>query len=492
MKGLKSTLVALLLLFLFSVTFYQIEVKAQPKTIVVPDNYSSIQEAIDQASQGDTVFVKSGTYNGSVTINKSISLIGENKEKTTIIGDWELNGTTILVQHDTVTISELTLESVGNAVSGRGVHLLHVRYCKVSNCNFATGWIGVWLYGASENKIENNYIDGTGNIPFSSGINLQGSHNNTITGNDIAEYDYGLAIILNKSIGNIVTENPILNCYNGIWVHSSYNNSIIGNNVTINDDIFVRVNENVMQGSCGLRLFSSSNNVIAGNNISDVPNGIRIKSASHFNQVENNTLTNNIYWGLALTDDANNNTLVGNNLLHNINGLEVGFCSNNTIKNNCITANHDYGIYLYNASTNKITANNITDNQVGAYFTNSSNNIVYHNNFLNNPKHVSVITSSGELSALINAFDNGFPSGGNYWDDYTGTDSNNDGIGDTPYIVSKHGDNTDNYPIIETINIETIPEFPSWIILPLFLITTLIGIFYRKHMNKLRIKFLPI
>ena len=474
----KSTFVVLLILSLVLVSFPQIGVvQAEPRTIIVPDDYSTIQEAVDGANDGDIVFVKSGTYNGSVTINKSISLIGENKEATTIIGDWELNGTTILVRHDNVTISELTLESVGNAVSGRGVHLLYVRYCKVSNCNFASGWIGVWLYGASENKIENNYIDGTGTIPFSSGINLQGSHNNTVTGNDIAEYDFGLAIILNRTIGNIVTENSILNCYNGIWVHSSYNNSITWNNVTINGDIFVRVNENVMQGSCGLRLFSSSNNVIAGNNISDVPNGIRIKSASYFNQVENNTLTNNIYWGLALTDNANNNTLVGNNLVHNINGLEVGFCSNNTIKNNCITANHDYGLYLYNASTNKITANNITDNLVGANFEYSFGNRVYHNNFIGNTIQINDNNTSTENTWNTS-------SEGNYWSNYNGTDNNGNSIGDTPYILNEN--NKDNYPFMNPIDIETIPEFPSWVILPLFLTATLIGFLVRKRLMKTR------
>lgn len=481
---MKTKWIILLLLLVFSLVLVDVSenniVKAEENTVIVPDDYDTIQEAVDAANDGDIVFVKAGTYNGSVTIDKPLALIGEDKETTTILGDWELNGTTILVRRDAVTISELTLESVANAVSGRGVHLLHVRYCNVSNCNFASGWIGVWLYGASENKIENNYIDGTGTIAFSSGINIQNSHNNTITGNDIAEYDYGLAVILNKSIGNIVTENFVLNCYNGIWVHSSYNNRIIGNNVTINGDIFVSATDNAMQGSSGLRLFSSSNNVIAGNNISYVPNGIRIKSTSHFNRVENNTLTNNIYWGLILNDDSNNNTIVGNKLVHNINGLEIGFCSNNTLRHNCIKANHDYGMYLYNASTNKITANNITDNQVGAYFTDSSNNIVYHNNFINNPKHVTVTSSSGEAHSGINAFDNGYPSGGNYWDDYKGTDANNDGIGDTPYPVSEYSNNTDNYPIMEIIDIETIPEFPSNMILVFVLATSLAIVLTKK------------
>ncbi len=61
-------------------------VKAEPKTIVVPDDYSTIQEAVDNAAEGDTVFVKKGYHFGSVFINKSLSLIGENNEPI-IVGD---------------------------------------------------------------------------------------------------------------------------------------------------------------------------------------------------------------------------------------------------------------------------------------------------------------------------------------------------------------------------------------------------------------------
>lgn len=58
----------------------------------------------------------------------------------------------------------------------------------------------------------------------------------------------------------------------------------------------------------------------------------------------------------------------------------------------------------------------------------------------------------------------------NYWNDYSGTDSNGDGIGDTPYIIDEN--NQDNYPSMNPVNVSKIPEFPSWIFLPLFLIVT--------------------
>jgi hypothetical protein len=79
----------------------------------------------------------------------------------------------------------------------------------------------------------------------------------------------------------------------------------------------------------------------------------------------------------------------------------------------------------------------------------------------------------------VNVWDDGYPSGGNYWSDYAGTDANHDGIGDTPYIVDAN--NTDHYPLINII-----PEFSSVLILPLFFTATLLVIVVcrRKHVQR--------
>jgi len=587
----KIATVALLLVFsvmLFSFLDVRIA-KTEANTIVVPDDYDSIQEAVDNACEGDIVFVKSGTYYGSVFINKSLSLIGEDKTKTTIVGDWGLNGTVVLVRHDAVTIRDLTMKSTSNSgLSGRGVHLLHVRYCHVSNCNFGNNGISVWLYGASENTIEDNHmVDGTGTIPYSAGIKLQDSHYNSIIGNDITEYDYGFGIVLDASMGNNLTGNHVSNCYDGLWVRSSSNNSITSNSVIITRNIFLRTDDNVMLSSFGLRLHSSSNNIIASNTILDNSNGIQLTLSSYFNLVENNTISNSTYCGLELADDASHNTILGNKVVDNKHGLEIKFSSNNTLRNNdiadnvynfwvngtelrhfiqdfdasnmvnnkpvyywvnkhdlfvpldagyvalvnCtnititgleisnnydglllaytmnstitkslivnnyfgvklyqstfnsilesnlrqnywavwfyrstdnsiagnnITANNKYGMLLITSSNNRITANNIVNNRVGASFGNSSNNFVYQNNFINNTKHVEVTKIAVGYIPIpdgMHIFDNVYPSGGNYWDDYNGTDANHDGIGDTPYLVSEYRNNTDDYPLMAPITI---------------------------------------
>ena len=89
---------------------------------------------------------------------------------------------------------------------------------------------------------------------------------------------------------------------------------------------------------------------------------------------------------------------------------------------------------------------------MGVYVTSgASNNNFYHNNFINNAQHAYDDTPSDEfpLCPCQNNWDNGYPEGGNYWDDYSGSDSDSDGIGDTPYSIP--GGCEDEYPLMAII-----------------------------------------
>jgi hypothetical protein len=119
-----------------------------------------------------------------------------------------------------------------------------------------------------------------------------------------------------------------------------------------------------------------------------------------------------------------------------------------------------------------ISATNIYS-QGGAH-----DNIIYYNNFINNTKNVynEVVMAVPAVSIWDN------DAVGNYWSDYNGTDANNDGIGDIPYVIDEN--NQDNHPLMTPVNIsnvippspEAIPEFSTWIILPLFMIVTLFSV----------------
>ncbi|MEM3166211.1 MAG: right-handed parallel beta-helix repeat-containing protein, partial [Candidatus Methanomethylicia archaeon] len=138
-------------------------------------------------------------------------------------------------------------------------------------------------------------------------------------------------------------------------------------------------------------------------------------------------------------DNSRNSIITNNTITSNkVSGLSLCYSFSNIVANNTIMENGD-GISLSYSSNNNITSNNIMSNQYGIKLEYSSSNFIYHNSFIDNVHQV-------YSSESMNTWDNGYPSGGNYWSDYTGIDANNDGIGDTPYIIDES--NLDRYPLM--------------------------------------------
>jgi len=133
-------------------------------------------------------------------------------------------------------------------------------------------------------------------------------------------------------------------------------------------------------------------------------------------------------------------TIIGNNIINHSTGVSVWSSNHNILTGNTIT-NNDKGLDVSNFSdVNEIVGNTIASNYgYGIYLDTAGNNSIYHNNFWNNTNQVYVYNS-------VNFWDKGYPSGGNYWSDYNGTDGNGDGIGDSPYVISEGIQ--DNYPLM--------------------------------------------
>jgi parallel beta-helix repeat protein len=136
---------------------------------------------------------------------------------------------------------------------------------------------------------------------------------------------------------------------------------------------------------------------------------------------------------------SNQNIVSQTNIANNNEGLYLSFSSNNRLRGNLISTNNLTGLFLDSSSNNNILENKITGNSVGIYIQNSANNVIFHNNLISNAQQIQTESSTG-------VWDNGYPLGGNYWSDYTGTDSNADGIGDSSYIIDST--NVDNYPLM--------------------------------------------
>jgi parallel beta-helix repeat protein len=180
-----------------------------------------------------------------------------------------------------------------------------------------------------------------------------------------------------------------------------------------------------------------------------------IRLSGRTNVTVRNTQIRNFYYGIAL-DSSSNNSISENNITNNYLGIWLGSSSSNSISGNTITKNRVFGIQLRSSSSNSISGNSIAaNNYVGIRLGEaSSNNIIYHNNFVNNLFQVytenSVNVWNARVRAYSNSWDDGYPSGGNYWSDYKdrypdAVEIDQSGIWNTQYVIGLH--NVDNYPL---------------------------------------------
>jgi len=425
--------------------------------------------------------IELGSVNNSVSGN---SITNSNYEGMRLYASFNI------ISGNLFTNDGLVVESSGNVVADNFVNGKPLVYLEGIS-HQSVGEAGqVILVNCEDVQVKNLNLSHT-----TVGIELRNTNNTIISGNNITANNQHGIVLSESSNNNSISENRIANNNeSGIWLNGGSNNSIVGNNVTANK-------------RTGVEIYSSNTMIISGNNITN--NAVGILGIFSNNTISGNNITNNSDRGIYLQDSLNN-SISGNNITANDGDGIYLYGSNNTVSGNNITNNGvgvlgGSGIYLYESSNNSISENIITNNSdgillkessnnntilrnsitannwYGIYFEDSSNNSVYHNNFVNNAHQAYDFWAIFGGPFSINAWDDGYPSGGNYWSDYVGTDSNHDGIGDTPYVIDAN--NVDHYPLMIPY---VIPEFPSLFILPLFFIATLLAVIaYRgRHSNK--------
>jgi len=310
--------------------------------------------------------------------------------------------------------------------------------------------------------------------------------NVTIDGDGLALEGIGTVdskgICISDVSGITVKNTYIEGFYFGIYLNST-NNDFISQNTMTGNAYGVELC-NITQSGLDLQFnFGSSNNTISGNSITNSSgHGIVLLYSSN-NSIYGNDITNSSGNGIEL-DSSPLNSIHGNIVTGNgLYGIWFVLSYNNTFSRNNVTANQD-GVRLYGSSNNTVSGNNIENNANGigielysGFYGDdipAENNTICHNNFIGNTHQVA-------LTYGANVWDDGYPSGGNYWSDYTRTDTNQDGICDTPYTIDAN--NTDFYPLMTPY---IIPEFPSFLILPIFFIATLLTVIVHKKTRSKR------
>jgi len=211
----------------------------------------------------------------------------------------------------------------------------------------------------------------------------------------------------------------------------------------------------------GLSLIGVINVTIKNINVRNFFYGIYGEATSS-TIIQTNNITANTYDGIGLFLCINTFVLENTISWNGYDGIEVYNSSKNNIQGNYIAENGWFGVSLYEYSTGNVSQNRIEDNTSGIELIDSSDNRIFHNDFRNQTLHVFTQSSSA-------TWDNGYPSGGNFWSDYAGNDNyhgpgqnltGSDGIGDTNYTCTEN--NIDNYPLMNTwINLAVADVLPS-------------------------------
>lgn len=280
------------------------------------NNYSKIQDAIDNASDDDTVFVYNGTYVenlviGTLVVSKKIDLIGEDREITIIEGR---SGGDPVIEINSIEVEVNGFTIRGNISGQDGIFIDELRSDVIITNNKIIGCAyGIWLKITSER--------------------------NTITDNIISDNEFA-GIRLQESDRNIIADNTIED--NGDW-------------------------------GISLEALSKQNNV-SSNDVTNNNGGIKITGGSTQNDVIGNNVRDNVLEGILMEQLSNSITLMGNNITNNFGGIKCTSSNQNIITSNNIQDNSMEGLLLVTSKDSIITNNNFIGNRRQAAFRLSTRN----------------------------------------------------------------------------------------------------------------------
>ena len=394
-------------------------------------------------------------HNSTITINPDGSITPSTANITThdnvtytLTGNI-INGS-IVVQRRNIVVDGrgYTIRGAGAdiAFGSRGVDVTGTSNVTIKNTKIETFFYGISLASSPRSNISGDSIKDNGQY----GVFLFYSSNSTVSENNIT--NNGLGVLLYDSSNCTVSGNSFAS--DGLAVEESFHNAVENNLVNGKPLVYFEgVSGRVVSSAGEVVLVKCDSMVVDNLNLSNVSVGVQLYLTNN-TEISNDNLTNNALDGIALDssnctvsgNDITNNNLYGAFLYHssncaisrnritkNNNGIGLYSSSDNTLLGNNVTDNTQHGIELSTScSYNNVTENNVTDNGYGVSIGSSDNNRFFHNNFNN--------TQQVDTDSSTNVWDDGYPSGGNYWSDYktrypNAVENDSSAIWNTPYVI---------------------------------------------------------
>ncbi|GAI69748.1 unnamed protein product, partial [marine sediment metagenome] len=333
---------------------------------------------------------------------------------------------------------------INNTANNNSMGILHEGYPLVISGNTVNNnsYSGISLWGwGSNSEISRNI-----------------AINNRKSGINIAYYGFNLT-------GNFMVGSGIVMSYHSIEEMSTIH--IDTTNFVNNKPVYYLINKtNIspqnLEDAGQIFLINCTNILVKDIDVSNSSYGINIYDSNNITVL--NAVSSNNYYGVYL-QNTNNSFIINNTLKYNRYGNFIGG-SNNTVEGNYIYSNlwKNQGlIFDFYDEYNKIINNEIIGCITGIKFRLSSYNLIYGNIIKDNYHGIEVIVESehnlfyenffigNSLHTIGGSTTNKWNNTeiGNYWDNYTGTDENNDGIGDTPHIITQSPLRQDFLPIVD-------------------------------------------